>query len=111
RHPQYFALMIFTGIMTLQSVWILKSTFGIGWLTADQTLILWYLMLSAYVVIAWIEDVHLSRTFGDEWKEYRSRVGFLLPYVHFKSSLLEGLVSIILPIIVLNLGLPSVFAI
>lgn len=103
RHPQYFSLIVFTTIMTYQSVWILRNTFGIGWLSADQTLILWYLMLGAYAVIAWIEETHLRKTFGDEWSEYRSKVGFLIPFVRFKSELLEGLFSIFIPIVLLNL--------
>ena len=79
-------------------------------LTADETLIVWYVMLIAYVVIAWIEETHLAKTFGDQWKDYRSGVGFLIPFVCFKSALLEGLVSIALPIVILHLTLPAVFA-
>jgi hypothetical protein len=59
-------------------------------------------MLCAYVVISWIEETHLQKTFGDEWKEYRGKVGFLIPLVRFKSNLLEGLLSILIPIIILN---------
>ena len=102
RHPQYFSLIVFTMMMTYQSVWILRNTFGIGWLSADQTLILWYLMLGAYVVIAWFEEKHLQKTFGDEWSEYRSKVGFLIPFVRVKSELLEGFLSILIPIVILN---------
>ncbi|MHA2359961.1 MAG: methyltransferase family protein [Candidatus Thorarchaeota archaeon] len=102
RHPQYFSLIVFTTMMTYQSVWILRNTFGIGWLSADQTLILWYLMLVAYVVIAWIEEKHLQKIFGDEWSEYRSEVGFLIPFVRFKSEVLEGFLSILIPIAILN---------
>ncbi len=102
RHPQYFALIIFTLMMTYQSVWILRNTFGIGWLTADQTLILWYLMLAGYVVIAWVEEMHLKKTFRDEWNVYSDEVGFLLPFIRFKSELIEGFVSILIPIVILN---------
>jgi protein-S-isoprenylcysteine O-methyltransferase Ste14 len=102
RHPQYFSLIIFTTIMTYQSVWILQNTFGIGWLTANETRLLWILMLVAYVVIAWIEEKHLEKQFGEEWSEYRKRVGFLLPFIPLKSYILEALVGIILPLAILE---------
>ena len=103
RHPQYFSLIVFTTMMTFQSVWILRNTFGVGWLTANETLILWYTMLIAYVVIAWIEESHLSKTFGDDCAGYRRRVGFLIPFVRFRSILVEGLLSIAIPIAILHL--------
>jgi protein-S-isoprenylcysteine O-methyltransferase Ste14 len=103
RHPQYFALILFTLMMTYQSVWILRNTFGIGWLTADQTLILWYLMLVAYTAIAWIEESHLLKTFGNEWSEYRRKKGFLIPLVRFRSFVVEVVLSIAIPIIILHI--------
>lgn len=110
RHPQYFSLIVFTTMMTYQSVWILRNTFGIGWLSADQTLYIWYAMLCAYVAIAWVEESHLSKTFGEEWNEYKGKVGFLIPFIRFKSIALEGLTSILIPIIIMHiwLGLPVI---
>ena len=105
RHPQYFSVTIFTFIMTYQSVWILQNTFGIGWLTVDQTILLWIAMLVAYVGIAWIEERHLSKLFGPSWEEYRNQVGFLIPNVHFKSRLLEAIVCLIIPIAILYTSL------
>jgi protein-S-isoprenylcysteine O-methyltransferase Ste14 len=103
RHPQYFALIIFTTMMTFQSVWILRNTFGVGWLTADQTLILWYLMLVAYAAIAWIEESHLLKTFGNEWSKYRSKKGFLIPLVRFRSFIVEAVLSIAIPIAIMHI--------
>ncbi|MCK4567527.1 MAG: hypothetical protein KAU48_09485 [Candidatus Thorarchaeota archaeon] len=105
RHPQYFSVTIFTLILTYQSVWILQNTFGIGWLTVDQTILLWIAMLVAYVGIAWIEERHLSKLFGPSWEEYRNQVGFLIPNVHFKSRLLEAIVCLIIPIAILYTSL------
>jgi protein-S-isoprenylcysteine O-methyltransferase Ste14 len=102
RHPQYFSLIIFTLIMTYQSVWILQHTFGMGWLTANETKILWILMLSLYVVIAWAEEMHLEKQFGDQWTEYRRRKGFLFPFIQLKSYILEALVAIIVPVAILE---------
>ncbi|MDH4214092.1 MAG: hypothetical protein OEV85_09245 [Candidatus Thorarchaeota archaeon] len=101
RHPQYFSIIVFTTIVTYQSVWILQHTFGIGWLSVEQTIALWVAMLVAYTIIASIEELHLKEVYGSEWMDYRNRVGFLLPFVHFHSRIVEAIVCIILPILVL----------
>jgi len=103
RHPQYLSLIILTASMTYQSVWILKNTFGIGWLTVDQTKLLWFLMLSAYAVIAVIEEMHLRKNFDIEWGEYRNRVGFLIPFVRYKAYVVEMLSGIIIPYAILEI--------
>jgi protein-S-isoprenylcysteine O-methyltransferase Ste14 len=102
RHPQYFSLIIFTVIMTYQSVWILQHTFGMGWLTANETKFLWILMLCTYAVIAWAEEMHLEMQFSEQWTEYRRRKGFLLPFIPLKSYFLEVLVAIAIPYAVLE---------
>jgi len=105
RHPQYFSVTIFTFILTFQSVWILQNTFGIGWLTVDQTILLWIAMLVAYVGIAWIEELHLSKLFGPTWDAYQNQVGFLIPLVNFKSRLIEAILCLIIPIVILYTSL------
>ncbi|MFW9956539.1 MAG: methyltransferase family protein [Candidatus Odinarchaeota archaeon] len=101
RHPQYFSIIIFTTIVTYQSVWILQNTFGIGWLSVEQTIALWVALLVAYVIIASIEELHLKEVYGSEWTDYRNRVGFLIPFVHYQSRIAEALICIIIPILVL----------
>ena len=101
RHPQYFSIIIFTTIVTYQSVWILQHTFGIGWLSIEETMALWVAMMIAYAVIASIEELHLQEVYGSEWIDYRNRVGFLLPFVRFRSRIVEAIVCILLPILVL----------
>ena len=101
RHPQYCSLIVFTGVVTYQSVWILRHTFGIGWLSADQTIILWIVMLLTYSVIASIEEIHLQKVYGLEWIEYRNKVGFLIPLVRFQSRIIETLVCLAIPLAVL----------
>ena len=100
RHPQYFSIIVFTTIITYQSVWILQNTFGIGWLSVEQTIALWVAMLIAYAIIASIEELHLNEVYGSEWIEYRNRVGFLLPFVHFRSRVTEAIICILLPILI-----------
>lgn len=102
RHPQYFSLIIFTLIMTYQSIWILQNTFGMGWLTVDQTRMLWILTLVAYVILAWAEEMHLEKQFGEEWTQYRMKVGFLFPFIPLKSRFVEGLIAIIIPYVLLE---------
>ena len=101
RHPQYFSVTILTFILTFQSVWILQHTLGIGWLSADQTILLWIAMLLAYIGIASVEERHLSRVFGTEWEAYRNQVGFLLPFVRSDSRILEAITCLIIPVLFL----------
>ena len=103
RHPQYFGLIIFTLIMTYQSVWILQNTFGVGWLSADQTKILWILMLAGYAVIAGLEEMHLEKQFGEEYTEYQQKVGHVIPFIPLKYTLLESLLVILIPYVVLEI--------
>jgi len=105
RHPQYFAVTIFTLITTYQSLWILNHTFGIGWLSSEGTWMLWIGMLIAYIGIASYEELYLQNVFGSEWDEYRQRVGFLIPFVKFKSRLIEGIICLLIPIAFLYVSL------
>ena len=103
RHPQYFGLIVFTLIMTYQSVWILQNTFGIGWLSIDQTKILWYLMLFGYILIAGLEEMHLENQFEPEYKEYMRRAGFIIPFIPLKSTLHEMILVLIIPAAILEI--------
>ena len=96
RHPQYLGLILFTAGLTSRSVWILMHTFGIGWLSVQGTIIVWILM-----VIASIEELHLSKVFSESWTEYQGRVGFIIPFPVKLSRALEVVLAIILPVILL----------
>jgi len=65
RHPQYTGFLLFTLGLTAWSYWLLSVTWGIGWLTPEGTIALWYAELCAYIVLALIEDSYLSKQFGD----------------------------------------------
>jgi protein-S-isoprenylcysteine O-methyltransferase Ste14 len=98
RHPQYLGLILLTAAMTSRSIWVLSHTFGMGWLSLQNTLYLWYAMLLAYVVLALIEELHLAKTYAASWQDYRGRVGFLLPLVkHHRRT-----VEIITPLMLLS---------
>jgi protein-S-isoprenylcysteine O-methyltransferase Ste14 len=99
RHPQYFGLILFTAAMTSRSIWMLTHTFGMSWLTTYHTLVVWYAMLLAYIGLALIEELHLSKTHPQEWGSYRERVGFLFPLANSRHRILE----VFVPILVLGL--------
>ncbi|MCK4567617.1 MAG: hypothetical protein KAU48_09940 [Candidatus Thorarchaeota archaeon] len=103
RHPQYLSLIMLTAIMTYQSVWIILHTDGFSWLSPDETKVLWFLMLVAYTIIAVIEEMHLQKSFDAKWSEYRSKVGFFIPYVKYKSYLVEMLSGVIIPYAILEI--------
>ncbi len=103
RHPQYLSLIMLTALMTYQSVWILLHTDGFGWLSPDETKNLWILMLVAYAIIAVIEEMHLQKKFDSQWSEYRNRVGFFIPFVKYKSYVVEMLSGIIIPYAILEI--------
>jgi len=103
RHPQYLSLITLTATMTYQSVWILLHTDGIGWLSVDETKMIWLIMLAAYAVIALIEEMHLQKRFGTKWSEYRNKVGALIPFAKYKSYTIEMLSRIIIPYAILEI--------
>lgn len=103
RHPQYLAFIILTGVMTLQSVWILQSTFGIGWFTAINTQIFWLVMLTSYTLIAKIEEMYLKKKYSQQWSVYKENTGYFFPGIKSSQDTIEILIGIILPIVVLQI--------
>ncbi len=96
RHPQYLSLIVFTAVLTSRSVWILQNTFGIGLFTVPETISIWFLMVLAYVGLALFEERHLSVVFREEWSDYRTKTGFLLPFIASQRRWLEIGVSLII---------------
>jgi len=82
RHPQYLALLMMTGGMTLfvigmRPVWV--------WVDAGGSIagvwvpVVWLLEVLAYVVLAKIEELHLGRRYGDSYFRYSRSVPFIIP--------------------------------
>ena len=105
RHPQYFSLIVLTLLMAYQSVWILQHTFGIGWLSIDQTKLLWIGMLVTYAIIAEVEELHLEKSFETEWTDYSNSVGFVIPFLKHRMRILEILSGILVPYAILEIVL------
>jgi len=101
RHPQYLGMLLSTLGLTSWSVWILNNFFGIGFLSPSQTICVWFIELSAYILLAHIEELFLSRNYGVAFANYKSQVPFLIPFFKTSRKDLDVLVSILVPAILL----------
>lgn len=96
RHPQYFGMILLTLGLTSWSVWILNNTFGIGFLSPSQTIGVWFIELFAYVLLAYIEEEHLSRKHGESFENYKNQVPFFMPFLKTDRQGLDILISILI---------------
>ncbi len=101
RHPQYLGMIILTLGLTSWSVWILKNTFGIGFLSPSQTIGVWFIELFAYISLAHIEELYLSRIYGENYENYKRQVPFFIPCFKTDREDLPILISILIPAILL----------
>lgn len=101
RHPQYLGMILSTLGLTSWSVWILNNTFGIGFLSPSQTIGVWFIELVAYIFLAHIEELFLSRNYGVTYEDYKSQVPLLIPFFKTNRKDLDVLVSILIPAILL----------
>ncbi|MFW9799583.1 MAG: methyltransferase family protein [Candidatus Thorarchaeota archaeon] len=101
RHPQYLGVILFTMTLTTRSYWIITNTFGMGFLGPTETLMVWFATLFAYVVLASVEELHLSKSFGNEYQDYRREVGFMWPYLKTESRIVEILVTVVVSALLL----------
>jgi protein-S-isoprenylcysteine O-methyltransferase Ste14 len=99
RHPQYLGMILTALGLTSWSVWILNNTFGVGFLSPSQTICVWFIELLAYIFLAHIEELFLSRNYGKIFSDYRSQVPFLIPFLKTNRKDLDILVSVLFPII------------
>lgn len=99
RNPQYCGAILFTINLTSRSY---REVLGdVGWLGPGGTLLVWFGTLGAYILLALVEEVHLSREFGEAYAAYRSRTAFLIPFVVTRRRTLEIAVSIVIPVLLL----------
>ncbi|MFQ5832261.1 MAG: methyltransferase family protein [Candidatus Thorarchaeota archaeon] len=96
RHPQYLGVILFTMTLTTRSYWIITNTFGMGFLGPTETLLVWFATLFAYVVLAIVEELHLSNVFENEYQDYRREVGFMWPYLKTENRIVEMLITVII---------------
>jgi protein-S-isoprenylcysteine O-methyltransferase Ste14 len=83
RHPQYLAFIIMTLGMTLvafQTSPILE--FNLYNLDPNIILLLlWIGEVVAYIILAKVEEIALTKKFGNEFIDYKKSVGFMLPII------------------------------
>jgi len=102
RHPQYLGMILSTLGFTSWSVWILNNTFGIGFLSPSQTIGVWFIELFAYILLAIIEEQHLSRKYAESFQNYKRQVPFFIPFLKTRRIALDLLIAILIPAILLS---------
>ena len=99
RNPQYLGALLFTSNLTSRSY---REVLGdVGWLGPAGTLLIWLGTLAAYVLLAWVEELHLSRRFGAAYADYKARTAFLIPLIVTRHRWVEGVLSILCPFLLL----------
>ena len=99
RNPQYFGAILFIINMTSRSY---KEVLGdIGWIGPRGTLLVWFSTLVAYILLALVEEAHLSKEFGAEYTTYKDKTAFLIPFVVSRRRPLEIIFSIVVPLALL----------
>jgi len=90
-------MALFTLGLTSWSVWILNNTFGVGFLSPSQTIGVWFVELFAYILLAYVEEQHLSSKYGEAFEAFKSQVPFFIPLLKTSRAGLDILVSVVLP--------------
>jgi len=102
RHPQYLGMILLTLGFTSWSIWILRNTFGIGFLNPLRTIGVWFIELFAYILLAHIEELFLSKNYGETFENYKDQVPLLIPFLKTHRKDLDILISILIPAIILS---------
>ncbi|MHA2335198.1 MAG: methyltransferase family protein [Candidatus Hodarchaeales archaeon] len=79
RHPQYTGFLLLTIGFTGWSYFLVKNTFGISWISAEDMIVLWFLELLAYIILALVEEMYLLKEFGTEYATYKTKTSFFIP--------------------------------
>ncbi|MHA2165312.1 MAG: methyltransferase family protein, partial [Candidatus Hodarchaeales archaeon] len=81
RHPQYTGFILLTIGFTGWSYYFIKYTFGISWISAEQTIGLWYIEMILYFILAFVEEKHLTSIFGSDYADYKRETPSFLPFI------------------------------
>jgi len=101
RHPQYLGIILLTLGLTSWSYYELTNFFGIGFLGPLETIGVWFAELLVYILLAYVEELYLSRNYRESFENYRNHVPFLIPFIRTNRKELEILISILIPAILL----------
>jgi protein-S-isoprenylcysteine O-methyltransferase Ste14 len=102
RHPQYLGMILLTLSLTSWSYYELTHFFGIGFLNPSQTIGVWFAELFAYILLAYIEELYLSKNYRESFENYRNQVPLLIPFIRTNRKELDILISILIPAILLS---------
>jgi protein-S-isoprenylcysteine O-methyltransferase Ste14 len=103
RHPQYFGMVLFTLALTSWSYWLETHTYGIGFLTPQNIIGVWFIELFAYVLLANMEELYMSKEYKESFENYRHRTPFLIPLLQTNRKSVDNLIAIIIPAILLQI--------
>ncbi|MHA2247156.1 MAG: methyltransferase family protein [Candidatus Hodarchaeales archaeon] len=93
RHPQYTFFLLLTIGLTGWSYFYITFFFGMSWLSAEETIVLWYLELLVYIILALIEDQYLLKKFGNEYANYKSKTPLFVPFL--KTGKFDVMISLV----------------
>jgi len=99
RHPQYLGVIVFTANLTSRSF---RETLGdIGWIGPEWTFLLWFVTLAAYILLARVEENHLSNKYGNQYEDYRENSGFIFPFLKMKNRILEIVITLLVAVLLM----------
>ena len=93
RHPQYIGFILLTIGFTGWSYYYIINFFGISWISAELTIVLWFIQMMLYFILAFIEEKHLTSIFGSEYTNYKLETPSFFPF--FRRDLINNVVSVI----------------
>jgi protein-S-isoprenylcysteine O-methyltransferase Ste14 len=100
RNPQYFGATLFTINLTSRSF---REVLGdVGWLGPTGTLLVWVGTVAAYILLAVIEQAHLSNVFGDAYESYRRRTAFMIPFTGSHRWSVELAITVVASVLLLG---------
>ncbi|MFX1573420.1 MAG: methyltransferase family protein [Promethearchaeota archaeon] len=88
RHPQYLGIIIMTLGLTMISLNTSPVFPFLNEFTNNHSLLvlIWFIEVIAYVILAKIEDFALKAKYGDEFLDYIKNVPFLFPSIKLKRN-------------------------
>jgi len=102
RHPQYLGMILLTLGLTSWSYYELTNFFGIGFLDPSQTIGMWFAELFAYILLAHIEELYLSKNYRESFENYKNQAPLLIPFIRTNRKERDILISILIPAILLS---------
>jgi protein-S-isoprenylcysteine O-methyltransferase Ste14 len=86
RHPQYLAFIIITfGLTIIAFQTSPVFNFNIGDLNSYMILLyIWIIEVTAYLVLAKVEEFALKARYGQKFLDYESNVPFMMPFIKLK---------------------------